>query len=180
MFPKHLSLFHYLGLKKLGMAGALTFSSPHYKPTSSSDWLETDDMLAIFQDVSLSVLQGLRRSVILGSFGTCLGSWIKVMATSRDMFALLFSGQTIVAISQVFILGIPAQLAATWFPAHQVSSACAIGVFGNQVRVHLSFYQDEIGFLVNQEQKQLNMLQSPSNLSHLEDFFFPIIVFCQA
>jgi FLVCR family feline leukemia virus subgroup C receptor-related protein len=36
-------------------------------------------------------------------------------------------------ISQIFILGIPPQLAATWFPSHQVSSACAIGVFGNQV-----------------------------------------------
>jgi len=45
----------------------------------------------------------------------------------------MFSGQSIVAISQIFILGIPPQLAATWFPSHQVSSACAIGVFGNQV-----------------------------------------------
>ena len=36
-------------------------------------------------------------------------------------------------ILQIFILGIPPQLAATWFPSHQVSSACAIGVFGNQV-----------------------------------------------
>ena len=45
----------------------------------------------------------------------------------------MFSGQSIVAISQIFILGIPPQLAATWFPSDQVSSACAIGVFGNQV-----------------------------------------------
>ena len=48
----------------------------------------------------------------------------------------MFSGQTIVAISQIFILGIPPQLAATWFPSSQVSSACAIGVFGNQVLLH--------------------------------------------
>lgn len=45
----------------------------------------------------------------------------------------MFAGQTVVAISQIFILGIPPQLAATWFPSDQVSSACAIGVFGNQV-----------------------------------------------
>ena len=77
--------------------------------------------------------QGLRLSVILGSFGTCLGSWIKLAATGRSQYALMFTGQSIVAISQIFILGIPAQLAATWFPASQVSSACAIGVFGNQV-----------------------------------------------
>ncbi len=78
--------------------------------------------------------QGLRLSVLLGSFGTCLGSWIKVLATGRSHFPIMFAGQTIVAISQIFILGIPAQLAATWFPSSQVSSACAIGVFGNQVK----------------------------------------------
>eukprot|EP00095_Tigriopus_kingsejongensis_P011237 maker-scaffold414_size178625-snap-gene-0.29 protein:Tk11237 transcript:maker-scaffold414_size178625-snap-gene-0.29-mRNA-1 annotation:"mfs-type transporter" len=83
--------------------------------------------------------KGLRWSVILGSLGTCLGSWIKVLATGREQFVILFTGQTIVAISQIFILGIPAQLAATWFPANQVSSACAIGVFGNQLGVALGF-----------------------------------------
>ena len=47
---------------------------------------------------------------------------------------LLLSGQTVVATSQIFILGIPAQLAATWFPPDQTSTATSIGVFGNQVR----------------------------------------------
>ena len=46
----------------------------------------------------------------------------------------LLSGQTVVATSQIFILGIPAQLAATWFPPDQTSTATSIGVFGNQVR----------------------------------------------
>ena len=78
--------------------------------------------------------QGLRLSVVIGSLGTCLGSWIKVLGTGPDAYPILFTGQTIVAISQIFILGIPPQLAATWFPSSQVSSACAIGVFGNQVR----------------------------------------------
>jgi len=83
--------------------------------------------------------KGLRLSVLLGSFGTCVGSWIKVLATSPSQWWLLFSGQTVVAVSQIFILGIPAQLAATWFPSDQVSSACAIGVFGNQLGIALGF-----------------------------------------
>jgi MFS transporter, FLVCR family, feline leukemia virus subgroup C receptor-related protein len=33
----------------------------------------------------------------------------------------------------VFILGIPPRLAAVWFGPKQVSTACAAGVFGNQV-----------------------------------------------
>jgi FLVCR family feline leukemia virus subgroup C receptor-related protein len=49
------------------------------------------------------------------------------------MFAVAFVGQTLVAVSQVFILSVPARLAAVWFGPKEVSSACSIGVFGNQV-----------------------------------------------
>jgi hypothetical protein len=82
--------------------------------------------------VFLSVLyfQGLRVSAILG---TACGSWIKVASASPDVFAVAFVGQTLVAVSQVFILSVPARLAAVWFGPSEVSSACSIGVFGNQV-----------------------------------------------
>ena len=66
------------------------------------------------------------------------GCWIKCGSVAPDRFIVGFIGQTVVAISQVFILGIPAELAATWFGADQVSTACAIGVFGNQVSFYLS------------------------------------------
>ena len=59
----------------------------------------------------------------------------------------MFAGQTVIAISQIFILGIPPQLAATWFPSDQVSSACAIGVFGNQV----SFWDLDTVFLKSED-----------------------------
>lgn len=65
--------------------------------------------------------------------GTCLGAWIKVASVSPDRFWVTFLGQTIVGLSQIFILSIPARLAAVWFGPEQVSSACSIGVFGNQV-----------------------------------------------
>lgn len=71
--------------------------------------------------------------MIIGSFGTALGSWIKVLSTSPDLFYVAFIGQTVVAISQTFILGIPPLLAALWFGPDQVSTATSIGVFGNQV-----------------------------------------------
>jgi hypothetical protein len=51
------------------------------------------------------------------------------------LFYVAFIGQSIVAVSQVFILSLPAKLAAVWFGPNQVSSACSIGVFGNQVSV---------------------------------------------
>lgn len=78
--------------------------------------------------------QGLRKAVIFGSVGTCLGAWIKVLAVQPHLFYVAFIGQSIVAVSQVFVLSLPAQLAAVWFGPNQVSSACSVGVFGNQVR----------------------------------------------
>lgn len=83
--------------------------------------------------------KGLRLGVLLGSAGTCLGSWIKVCGTGPDQWWIAFSGQTVVAASQIFILGIPAQLAATWFPPHQMSTATSVGVFGNQLGIALGF-----------------------------------------
>ncbi|CAH0724492.1 unnamed protein product, partial [Brenthis ino] len=82
---------------------------------------------------------GLRITTIIGSFGTCAGAWLKVFSVPQDMFWLGFTGQTVVAISQVFILNVPPRLAAVWFGADQVSSACSIGVFGNQLGVALGF-----------------------------------------
>ena len=98
--------------------------------------------------------KGLRLSVILGSLGTCIGSWIKVLGTGQETwcFPLVFSGQTVVAISQIFILGIPAELAATWFPSTQVSTACAIGVFGNQLGLAIGFAIPPV-IIKNQKEK---------------------------
>jgi len=40
----------------------------------------------------------------------------------------------------VFILGIPPRLAAVWFGPSEVSTATALGVFGNQVGIAIGFY----------------------------------------
>jgi len=77
--------------------------------------------------------QGLRFAVTLGSVGTVLGSWLKVFSVAPNLFWLTFVGQTLLAMSQTFILSIPARLAAVWFGPDQVSTACSVGVFGNQV-----------------------------------------------
>uniref|UniRef100_A0A8D9A8M8 Choline/ethanolamine transporter FLVCR1 n=1 Tax=Cacopsylla melanoneura TaxID=428564 RepID=A0A8D9A8M8_9HEMI len=82
---------------------------------------------------------GIRKSVLIGATFTCLGAWIKILSLSPDRFWVTFLGQTIVACSQIFILNIPAQLAATWFGRSEVSTACSVGVFGNQLGIALGF-----------------------------------------
>lgn len=84
--------------------------------------------------------QGLRVAALCGCLGTCLGAWIKVLAIEPHLFWVAFIGQAIVATSQVFILSLPAKLAAVWFGPNQVSSACSIGVFGNQVSRKISYF----------------------------------------
>lgn len=76
---------------------------------------------------------------ICGACGTCIGAWVKTFSVQPDLFWLGFIGQSIVAASQVFILSLPARVAAVWFGPNQVSSACSIGVFGNQLGVAVGF-----------------------------------------
>lgn len=81
----------------------------------------------------LVLSQGLRVAMVAGAFGTMIGAWFKVASSRPDRFYMTMIGQTIVASSQVFILNLPARLAAVWFGPSEVSTACSIGVFGNQV-----------------------------------------------
>merc|ERR1712241_1489471 len=103
---------------------------------------------------------GLRKSVIIGSLGTCIGSWVKVLGTGQASwcFPVVFCGQTIVAVSQIFILGIPAELAAAWFPATQVSTSCAIGVFGNQLGIALGFLIPPIVVPIQKEESDFHLI----------------------
>ncbi|CAG9534238.1 unnamed protein product [Cercopithifilaria johnstoni] len=82
---------------------------------------------------------GLRTSLILGSGGNCIGALIKMFSARPDAFWITFLGQTIVGFSQMFILGIPPRLAAVWFGPEEVSTACASGVFGNQLGIAIGF-----------------------------------------
>ncbi|VVC26311.1 Hypothetical protein CINCED_3A025727 [Cinara cedri] len=83
--------------------------------------------------------KGLRVAMVAGALGTMIGAWFKVGSSNPDRFYMTMIGQTIVASSQVFILNLPARLAAVWFGPLEVSSACSIGVFGNQLGIALGF-----------------------------------------
>lgn len=82
---------------------------------------------------------GLRVTVLSGAAVMVAGAWLKVLSVNPHRFWLAFLGQALVGTSQVFILGMPAQLAAVWFGPRQVSTACALGVIGNQVGIALGF-----------------------------------------
>lgn len=82
---------------------------------------------------------GLRNAVLLGSFGTCLGSIIKCFSCHESGIVLLFVSSIIVSLSEQFIFSVPSRLASVWFPDHQVSFAVAMCIFGNQLGNALGF-----------------------------------------
>uniref|UniRef100_A0A8C5E3Z7 Uncharacterized protein n=1 Tax=Gouania willdenowi TaxID=441366 RepID=A0A8C5E3Z7_GOUWI len=77
--------------------------------------------------------KGLRLTAILANALNFAGNWVKVGSAEPHLFAVTLVGQLLCALAQVFILGMPSRLASVWFGADEVSTACSIGVFGNQV-----------------------------------------------
>lgn len=80
--------------------------------------------------------KGIRICLIIGSFLNCAAAWIKCASVDPSRYYVTLIGQILAACSQLFILEIPPPLAATWFSEKDVSRACSVGVFGNQVRVY--------------------------------------------
>lgn len=95
--------------------------------------------------------RGIRDVVLVGSAFNCIGAWIKIGSASPDTFPVTFFGQFVCSVATVFILGIPSYLASVWFGEKEVSTACSIGVLGNQVCVnsvsiqHLFFFLPQEG-----------------------------------
>lgn len=78
--------------------------------------------------------RGVREVVLVGAALNCIGAWIKMgSAAAPDMFPVAVLGQVVTSVASVFVLGIPSHLASVWFGEMEVSSACSIGVLGNQV-----------------------------------------------
>lgn len=102
----------------------------------SIDWLSMIYMLTyipfIFPVTWLLDKKGLRVTALLANALNCAGTWIKVASAKPNLFGVTMVGQLASSLAQVFILGMPSRLASVWFGADEVSTACSIGVFGNQ------------------------------------------------
>ncbi|KAM4013860.1 LOW QUALITY PROTEIN: choline/ethanolamine transporter FLVCR2 [Anomaloglossus baeobatrachus] len=107
------------------------------------DWLSMAYMLVyiplIFPVAWLLDTRGLRLIALVGSGLNCLGAWIKTASARPDLYGVTLFGQLICAAAQVFILGMPAHIASVWFSSTEVSTACSVGVFGNQLGVAVGF-----------------------------------------
>ncbi|XP_055086951.1 feline leukemia virus subgroup C receptor-related protein 2 isoform X3 [Periophthalmus magnuspinnatus] len=83
--------------------------------------------------------RGLRDIVLVGSAFNCIGAWIKTGTADPHMFPMTVFGQFVCSVATVYLLGIPSRLASLWFGQQEVSTACSIGVLGNQLGVAIGF-----------------------------------------
>ncbi|XP_068608181.1 heme transporter FLVCR2 [Brachionichthys hirsutus] len=109
------------------------------------DWMSLLYMVVyipfIFPAACLLDKKGLRVTALSANALGCAGAWIKVTSAEPHLFWVTALGQALSALAQVFILGVPSRLASVWFGPDEVSTACSIGVFGNQ-------FGTAIGFLI--------------------------------
>ncbi|KAL6485480.1 hypothetical protein MHYP_G00048720 [Metynnis hypsauchen] len=107
------------------------------------DWLSMIFMLTyvplIVPGMWLMDVRGLREAVLIGAAFNCVGSWVKLGGVEPDLFPVAFFGQFVCSVAMVFILGVPPRLASLWFGEREVSTACSIGVLGNQLGIAIGF-----------------------------------------
>ncbi|KAK7575863.1 hypothetical protein V9T40_012149 [Parthenolecanium corni] len=113
-------------------------------PTKDVDWTSVVYMVAyiplIFPALWLLDKTGIRFCLTFSCFGLALGAWIKVYAsTNSSLFAFVLTGQATQAVFQVLAFGFAARVAALWFGSHEVSFACALAVFGDQLGTAFGF-----------------------------------------
>ncbi|XP_026480695.1 feline leukemia virus subgroup C receptor-related protein 2-like [Ctenocephalides felis] len=98
--------------------------------------------------------KNLRASAVTAAICSSLGAWIKTLAaTDHSLFHVALVGQSILALSQVFIHSMPSKLAAVWFPPQEESTACCIGVFGHQLGIAIGFLLTPIIVNLDDQQK---------------------------
>ncbi|NXC40021.1 FLVC2 protein, partial [Penelope pileata] len=107
------------------------------------DWLSMSYMVTyiplLFPVAWLLDKKGLRLIALLGSALNGLGAWVKLGSLRPHLFPVTVLGQVLCSMAQVFILGMPSRIASVWFGSHEVSTACSIAVFGNQLGIALGF-----------------------------------------
>ncbi|KAL3280214.1 hypothetical protein HHI36_017714, partial [Cryptolaemus montrouzieri] len=75
----------------------------------------------------------LRTSALISIGLTAAGNCLKLLAVSPNSFSWVLTSQFLCGIAQVFMLITPARVANRWFGANELSTAGAMGIFGNQL-----------------------------------------------
>ncbi|RHZ64068.1 hypothetical protein Glove_326g30 [Diversispora epigaea] len=99
--------------------------------------------MVLFPSIKFFDKYGIRNGIIFGAFLNTLGSLIRFLGSLSQTMAgywIIFIGQSIAAIAQVFMLGIPPKLANIWFNKFgEQNFATSIGVTANNAGIAVGF-----------------------------------------
>ncbi|ORZ03851.1 major facilitator superfamily domain-containing protein [Syncephalastrum racemosum] len=90
-----------------------------------------------FEDKGRAPGTGLKQGVLIGAVLNVVGAAIRWQGAFPSItgFAVLFLGQIMAAIAQVFMLAVPPRLAGAWFPANEINLATSIAVSANNLGI---------------------------------------------
>ena len=83
---------------------------------------------------------GLRWTMVVGAFVNAFGSCLRLVGAGRTMFVFVFIGSCFCGLAECFFLFLSPHIAATWFGAHERTTASAVGML-------LSWSGTGLGFL---------------------------------
>ncbi|RWS02951.1 Feline leukemia virus subgroup C receptor-related protein 2-like protein [Dinothrombium tinctorium] len=83
---------------------------------------------------------GIRSVMLICSSVTTFGLILKFIALTPSLFWLSVIGQTLIAVSIIYLNSCPTQIASTWFAKNEANKAMAVLVFAN-------FFALSVGFL---------------------------------
>ncbi|ESO87344.1 hypothetical protein LOTGIDRAFT_107425, partial [Lottia gigantea] len=117
--------------------------SDEFHRQTTIDWLATS-YLAIYVPLIIPGIwllnkYGLKVNILLGAVINALGAWIKCIGLAPERFYLVMIGQWFCAICNAFVVSLPPFLSAVWFGPNELSTATAIGVFGNLAGIAVGF-----------------------------------------
>ncbi|CAO3655763.1 unnamed protein product [Mucor hiemalis] len=80
---------------------------------------------------------GLQRGIMIGATLNAIAAGVRWLGATPSLFGfvVLFFGQTIAAVAQVFMLSIPPRLAVAWFPEREINVATSIAVSANNLGI---------------------------------------------
>ena len=83
---------------------------------------------------------GLETAARVGVVLNVMGAILRCVGCSHSsLFVVVFVGQTVCGFGQIFMLGVPACLAQTWFPDNEKARATSIAALTNQLGVAAGF-----------------------------------------
>ncbi|XP_042896550.1 choline/ethanolamine transporter flvcr2a-like [Parasteatoda tepidariorum] len=96
-------------------------------------------LVLVFPTSSIIDRIDLRKTVILGSLFNTIGCALQFCGLKPNGFPFVLLSTFVCSLSNLILIGIPPFVATKWFPSNELSRACAVGVFGNQLGIGVAF-----------------------------------------